>query len=99
MALIRVTASELRKQASELRNLNGQFKQNVGSLESQEAELKTQWEGEANEAFHAAFTSDKTQMDNFYNLIEQYCTTLENIAAQYEKAEAANAERAAQRTY
>ena len=57
------------------------------------------WEGEANDAFHNAFTRDKVQMDNFYNAIQQYAAVLDNIAAKYEAAEATNTNTATTRTY
>ena len=99
MGLIQVSASELKVKAGELRNLNSQFKTQVGNLESQEQALIGMWEGEARDAFNVAFNNDKTQMDNFYNLIEQYCVALENIAAKYEMAEAQNLSTASTRTY
>lgn len=99
MALIRVSAAELKAKAGNLRDLNGQFKTQVGNLESQEQNLVGMWEGEARDAFHNAFNNDKTQMDNFYNLIEQYCAALEEIAAKYEEAEARNLSTASTRTY
>jgi len=99
MALIQVTASQLRSKAGELRNLNAQFKSQTSSLESQEQVLGSMWEGEAKTAFHTAFTNDKTQMDNFYNLIEQYCQALENIATKYDIAENQNVQTASTRTY
>lgn len=99
MGLIQVSAAELKAKAGELRNLNSQFKSQVGSLESQELTLIGMWEGEARDAFNNAFNNDKAQMDNFYNLIEQYCVALENIAAKYEMAESQNVSTAAARTY
>ncbi len=99
MGLIQVSASELKVKAGELRNLNSQFKTQVGNLESQEQALIGMWEGEARDAFNVAFNNDKTQMDNFHNLIEQYCVALENIAAKYEMAEAQNLSTASRRTY
>lgn len=99
MAAFTVTASQLRSTAGELRELNGQFKSQVGNLETQENSLASMWEGEAKETFHLAFNSDKTQMDNFYHLIEQYCTTLESIATKYEQAEQQNLSTAHTRTY
>lgn len=99
MALIQVSAAELKAKAGELRNLNSQFKTQVGNLESQEQTLISMWEGEARDAFNTAFNNDKMQMDNFYNLIEQYCVALEAIAAKYELAEAQNVSTAASRTY
>lgn len=99
MALIQVTASQLKTKANELRSLNGQFKSQVGNLESQEANLATMWEGEAKNAFHTAFNSDKEQMNNFYTLIEKYCQSLETIAQKYEQAEAQNTQTASNRSY
>ena len=99
MALIRVTSTELRAKAAELRDLNGKLKSSSRNLESREAQLYSMWDGESNEAFHNAFLSDRTQIDNMYRAIENYIISLENIAARYEQAEAANVEIAATRTY
>ncbi len=99
MAAFTVTASQLRAAANEIRELNGQFKSQVGNLETQEASLASMWEGEAQKAFRAAFNSDKGQMDNFYNLIEQFCQKLEEIATKYEQAEQQNLSTAQTRSY
>lgn len=99
MAEIRVTAAEVRKKAEELRSLNSNFQQKVESLVNSEQSLGAMWEGEAKDAFHAAFNNDKTQMDNFHTAIEQYAAALDRIAAEYEKREAQNANIASQRTY
>ena len=99
MALIRVTAAQLRAQAEVLRNTNSNFKTQVSNLENQELSLKSMWEGEANDAFHAAFSRDKVQMDNFFNAIQQYAAVLENIAAKYEQAEQTNTSTATTRKY
>lgn len=99
MGLITVTASQLRSRAGDLRALNGRFKSCVGQLESQEGTLGSQWEGAAKTAFHNAFMTDRGKWDEFYQLIEKYCTALEEIAAQYEKAESINTDTATARTY
>lgn len=99
MAAFQVTSSELKAKANELRELDAQFKTQAGNLESQEGSLISMWEGEARNAFDMAFKSDKAQMDNFYNLIQQYCVALDNIAAKYDMAEARNVSTAQARTY
>jgi len=99
MAAFMVTSGELRSKANELRNLNAQFKTQIGNLETQEGSLVSMWEGAARDAFDMAFKNDKTQMDNFYNLIEQYCAALEAIAAKYDEAEARNLSTAQTRSY
>lgn len=99
MASFRVTSSQLRSQASELTNLNGNFKSAVEQLVSSEASLKSMWEGEANDAFHAAFTTDKGKMDEFHNLIVTYIDRLNAIADRYDQAEQNNYQIASNRTY
>ena len=99
MGLIQVTSSELTRQADQLKQLNNNFKTLVSNLESTEQYLSSMWEGQANVAFHNAFVKDKAQMDNFYNLIEQYISVMTQIAAKYQQAEMANTDTATTRTY
>ncbi len=95
----KVTTSVLTSQANELSDLNGRFKTAVEQLVTSEASLKTMWEGEANDAFHNAFTTDKGKMDEFYNLILQYIEKLNSIATRYSQTEQTNTEIASNRTY
>lgn len=95
----KVTTSVLTTQANELSNLNGRFKTAVEQLVTSETNLKTMWEGEANDTFHVAFTTDKSKMDEFYNLILQYIEKLNSIAARYTQTEQTNTEIAKNRTY
>lgn len=99
MATYQVVTADLKAKAEELRSLNARFKTEIGSMEALEGRLSGMWEGEARVAFHNAFTSDKTQMDNFYNAIELYVARLEAAAAKYAQVEAQNAEIAATRNY
>ena len=99
MALIRVTAAQLRKKAEELSGLNRQFDSQTGELEACEQRLASMWEGQAKEAFHQAFAKDRIQMANFSALIEKYISTLLAVASKYERAEAANVQTAAARRY
>lgn len=99
MAMIQVTASELRKQAEVLRGLNTKFQAQVTNLESVEQSLKGMWEGQANTAFHGAFVKDKGQMDNFYSAIGQYIAALLVIAQRYEQTETKNIDTATTRVY
>lgn len=99
MAQIRVTMSQLKAQAEQLEALNEQFKSQVNELETTEQQLGTMWEGEAKDAFHNAFASDKVQMDNFYNAIKAYVQVLLADAAKYSQAEAASYQMASERTY
>lgn len=99
MSAFSVTASELRKKADDLTNLNSRLKNEIGTLEGYENQLASMWEGQAQAAFRNAFNNDKGQMNAFATAIDQYVTALLNIAAKYEQAEQKNQEIASSRTY
>ncbi len=99
MSEIIVTSSMLRSKAEELNNMNEQFRNAVSSLRDVENVLRSQFEGEASDAFHKAFSNDTIQMQNFYNAIAQYVQKLIQIADTYEKAEQANVATANARNY
>lgn len=99
MALISVTFEQLKVKADELQKLNNDFKTSVSELEGIENELASMWEGMSRDTFHNAFNSDKSQMDNFYNVMEQYVQALLVSLAKYQQAESQNVETAATRTY
>lgn len=99
MALIRVTASQVRNTAGQLRDYNQNFNGQVQKLQESEASLNSMWDGQANDAFHAAFTSDKEYMTQFYTLINKYCEALDQIATEYENAENVNTDTATRRSF
>ena len=90
MAEFTVTASEVNNTAAQLKELNAKFKAATSELEAEVTRLATMWEGEAHDAFNTAFRKDKIKMDNFYNAIDKYCTTLSQVAANYAGTEAKN---------
>lgn len=99
MADFKVTTSVLKTQADELTELNGRLKTSIEKLVTSESSLNSMWDGEANDAFHAAFATDKGKMDEFYNLIMQYIERLRTITVRYEQTEQTNTEIASSRTY
>ncbi len=99
MAMIQVTSAKLRNAAQELQNLNGQFKNKAQELGTKEQSLCQMWEGQARDAFHAAYIRDSQQIDAFCGLIGQYVQALLEIAARYEQTEMRNAEIAGSRSY
>ncbi|HCT91638.1 MAG TPA: hypothetical protein DF613_09725 [Lachnospiraceae bacterium] len=87
---IKVTPKTLTDKATQLKNLNKNFKQKVADLRSLEQKLDSMWDGDANDSFRKDFQKDATQMDNFYNAVEAYVSTLNQIADNYANAEAKN---------
>ena len=86
MANITVNTSTITNKAGELKTLNSSLKTQIEELTSTESALNSMWEGDANDAFHKAFTQDINQMNEFYNAIEKYITSLQEIVSVYEKA-------------
>lgn len=99
MAQTIVNSNTLRTKAQSLKQLNARFKNEVANLTVQENSLNKMWDGDANTAFHNAFQSDITQMNNFYNAIEKYVQILLEIAKKYEDAEQSNQNIASTRKY
>ncbi len=99
MANITVNTSTITNKAGELKTLNSSLKTQIEELTSTESALNSMWEGDANDAFHKAFTQDINQMNEFYNAIEKYITSLQEIVSVYEKAENANLNTANTRSY
>ena len=99
MAEFKVTSSELKNKAQELRQVDSSFKTAVEELQTTEQQLLTMWDGEAKDAFDQAFKSDVGQMETFYQTIEKYCQALETDASTYEKAEQTNLQTATTRSY
>lgn len=88
--IIRVTTSELRRRAEELRNLNERFNKEVDALNDRERQLMTMFEGDASKAFNQQFQIDKGKFFTFYNGINQYIQRLLDAAEAYDRAEAQN---------
>lgn len=88
--IIRVTTSELRNRAENLRSLNDRFKREVDALNSREKQLLGMFEGDASKAFDAQFQLDKSKFDAFAVGIEQYITRLLSSASAYDAAETRN---------
>ncbi len=99
MSDFKVTPSVLKSNADTLTDLNARFKGSVDSLVTSEGALNAMWDGEANDAFHAAFMTDKAKMDEFSRLIEQYTERLRQIATRYEQTEQSTTNIASSRTY
>lgn len=99
MALIRVSATELKNRAEQLNQANSNLKAKVEEFESAAQALANQWQGEARDAFVAAYSQDKVQMNNFINVINEYYQKLIATADLYDRAEQKNVDIATTRNY
>jgi len=99
MGLIRVSEQNLKRESEQLKQYNDKFKRLIGELESIENSLNQMWDGDANDKFHEAFNRDKIQLNNFYNTMNTYVTTLVQVVSKYAQAEQRNVQIATERKY
>lgn len=93
-----LTSQQVNSKKQALQQANQSFKQAANSLYQTATSMKD-WEGTAQKAFIAAVTRDKTQMDNFSDLIDRFVNTLDQMVAIIKKAEATNTDIATRRNY
>ncbi len=94
-----VTFSKVKDVANDLKTKNRSLRKEIDNMKSIEKTLNGQWDGQANDNFHKAFTKDMTQFTNFCNAIDQYVTKLNEINNKYETAEKRAADIASKRSY
>ncbi|MBR3307990.1 MAG: WXG100 family type VII secretion target [Lachnospiraceae bacterium] len=97
--MTRVTSQTLRQTAEQLDGMNQQLKSKAEEFTNAGNTLFTKWEGDTKQAEQKVFQDDRTQIDNFCALIQEYVTALNNIAAIYDKAEGENLATAGERKY
>ena len=61
--------------------------------------LSGMWEGDARNAFEQAVRTDLAKIEEFIQLIQQYCVALDEIVSKYVEAESRNTDTATTRTY
>lgn len=98
MSKINVTIAELVNAANTLNELNNSFKSKITEMNSLESELGAMWQGDSNNAFRTAYSSDREQWTTFSQVIDQYIQGLNRIAEKYSEAEGSNVDTARTRT-
>ena len=87
MAQVTVNTQQLRNVASQLRQMNSRFGQEVSTLRSNQRTLTSQWDGPSNDEFDRSFNRNAGEFDNFRTLIDEYIRALENFCSEYERME------------
>ena len=99
MSRIELTVQEMNKAINDLTSKNREFAAQVSQLEALQQELAAEWKGDSNTAFNAEFQKDKKAWTDFSSLVDNYIAALQNIMAEYNRAESVNLETAKNRTY
>ena len=87
-----VSINDLKAKVDTLRQLNGQFKNQVGELEATESNLNGMWEGEASTAYIAKFRGLEDDIQRMTRMIQEHSEDLQEMARIYSEADMANAE-------
>lgn len=87
MAEMRVTYANLRSTADTIREASKEFRSTMGEVETTMSSLKTKWESDAADGFHAQFNKLIANFDAYEKVINQYSMYLEKTATEYEQVD------------
>ncbi len=90
--ILKVTPEKLIQSSGEFATAGGQMKNLTGEMMSQVQSLKSIWQGEASTAYSTKFQSLQTDMDKLHRMVQEHAADLQEMASQYQSAEAGNAE-------
>lgn len=79
------TSSEFSSVGSKIRNLTEEMARAVNGL-------KGVWQGEAAQMYSGRFSALQSDMDKMHRMIQEHVNDLQEMARQYQTAEAANVE-------
>ena len=89
-----VTPEQLRSASGEFSSTNGQVRTITGEMISLVNSLNSVWSGEAADAFKTKFNQLNDDIERIYRMIDEHVKDLQEMAAQYEKAEVESTENA-----
>jgi len=87
MASIMITPDSLRQQAQTLETLNSEHTANYAKMEQLVHALVTQWTGNAQQAFEAAFIDKKPEFQKFAAVISEFVQLMKNSALKMEQTD------------
>lgn len=83
MAQMEITPSEMMNIANQLKGKLQEWESHVDKIYTLHGELDAMWEGSANDAFNKAFAEDKQKFTRLKTMMEEYRTTIEQLATHY----------------
>ena len=89
MADIKITFSEVRNKAAQIRKCNDNLNQHLADIKSSITALDAEWTSDASDTIRQKITGMQTKFDNYYTIIESYATFLDTTVTNYEQAESA----------
>ena len=90
--ILKVTPEKLIQTSGAFAATGNQIKNLTGEMISQVQSMKGVWQGEAASAYGNKFQSLQSDMDRLYRMVQEHVKDLQEMAGQYQKAEAGNAQ-------
>lgn len=87
MADIKITFSEVRNKASQIRKCNDNLNQQLEDIKSSITALEAEWTSDASDTIRQKIAGMQPKFDNYYSIIESYAAFLETTVSNYEQAE------------
>ena len=90
--ILKVTPEKLIQTSGEFATTGNQIKNLTSEMMSQVHGMRSLWQGEAASAYGNKFSSLQTDMDKLYRMGQEHVKDLQEMAGQYPRAEAGNAQ-------
>ncbi|MCM1135546.1 MAG: WXG100 family type VII secretion target [Clostridium sp.] len=90
--ILKVTPEKLIQTSGEFAAAGNQMKNLTSEMMSLVQGMKGIWQGEAADTYGSKFQSLQTDMDRLCRMVQEHVEDLQEMAAQYQKAEAGNTE-------
>lgn len=89
MADIKITFSEVKSKATQIRKCNENLNQHLIDIKNNITSLDAEWTSDASDTIRSKISGMQSKFDNYYNIIEAYATFLDTTVSNYEQTEAA----------
>lgn len=90
--ILKVTPEKLIQTSGEFSAVGNQMKSLTGEMMAKVDSLKGIWQGEAASAYGNKFHSLQSDMDKLYRMVQEHVADLQEMAGEYQRAEAGNTE-------
>lgn len=88
--ILKVTPEKLLQTSGEFAATGNQMKNLTSEMITQIQGMKGVWQGEAAQAYGSRFNSLQADMDRLYRMVQEHVKDLQEMAGQYQRAEAGN---------
>lgn len=89
MADIKITFSEVKNKATQIRKCNENLTAHLNQIKSDIKSLDAEWTSDASETIRSKIEGMSNKFESYYSIIESYAAFLDTTVANYEQTESA----------